>query len=83
MHSESDPTPDQKLAAIERKQQDAERLRVFDGIPLGKPEVADAIKRLSPDRVRAVLDVLMTVTVAPVGKGGHVFNSERVQVNWR
>jgi DNA invertase Pin-like site-specific DNA recombinase len=73
----------EKLAAIERRQQDQERLRVFDGIPLGRPEVADAIKRLSPDRVRAVLDVLATVTVAPVGKGGHVFNPERVQVVWR
>jgi hypothetical protein len=34
----------QKLDAIECKQQDSERLRVFDGIPLGKPEVADAVK---------------------------------------
>ena len=73
----------QKLEAIERKQQDQERLRVFDGIPLGKPEAADAVKRLSPDRLRAVIDVLMTVTVAPVGKGGRVFNPERVQVHWR
>ena len=30
-----------------------------------------------------MLDVLVTVTVTPVGKGGHVFNPERVQVNWR
>ena len=73
----------EKLAAIERRQQDQERLRVFDGLPLGRPEVADAVERLSPDRLRAVLAVLMTVTVAPVGKGGHVFDPERVQVNWR
>ena len=71
------------IKKLERRQQDQERLRVFDGLPLGKPEVVDAIKKLSPDRLRAVLDVLMTVTVAPVGKGGHVFNPERVQVNWR
>ena len=73
----------EKLAAIERRQQDQERLRVFDGLPLGKPEVAGAIRKLSPDRLRAVIDVLMTATVLPVGKGGHVFNPERVQVNWR
>ena len=73
----------EQLAAIERREQDAERLRVFDGIPLGTTEVADAVSRLSPDRLRAVLDVLMTVTVMPVGKGGHMFNPERVQVNWR
>lgn len=72
-----------KLAKIERRQQDQERLRVFDGLPLGKPEVAEAIRKLSPDRFRAVLGVLATVTVAPVGKGGKVFNPERVQVVWR
>jgi DNA invertase Pin-like site-specific DNA recombinase len=72
----------EKLAAVQRRQQDQERLRVFDGIPLGKPEAADAVARLSPDRLRTVLDVLMTVTVAPVGKGGKQFHPERVQVNW-
>lgn len=73
----------EKLAAIEARQQDQERLRVFDGIPLGKPEVADAITQLTPDRFRAVLDVLAVITVAPVGKSGRIFNEERVQVQWR
>jgi hypothetical protein len=73
----------EKLQAIERKQQDQERLRVFDGLPLGTPEVVDAVASLSPDRLRAVLDVLFTVTVMAVGKGCHVFNPERVQVDWR
>lgn len=72
-----------KLDEIERRQQDQERLRVFDGVPLGTPEAAEAIHRLSPDRFRAVLDVLAEFVVAPVGKGGRVFNPERVQVNWR
>jgi DNA invertase Pin-like site-specific DNA recombinase len=72
-----------KLDAIERRQQDQERLQVFDGLPLGKPEVADAIKELSPDRLRAVIDVLVEFVVAPVGKGGHVFHPDRVAVNWR
>ena len=73
----------QQIDAIDRKEEDAEKLRVFDGIPLGKPEVADAVDSLSPDRLRAVLSVLMTITVVPVGKGGYVFNPERVQVDWR
>lgn len=73
----------EKLTAVEHRQHDQERLRVFDGIPLGTPEVADAVTRLAPDRFRAIIDVLMTVTVAPVGKSGKVFNPERVQVNWR
>jgi hypothetical protein len=68
----------QDIEALERKQEDQERLRVFEGIPLGTPEVADAIGRLSPDRFRAVVDVLCTITVKPVGKGGHTFNPKRV-----
>jgi hypothetical protein len=71
------------IAELERRQQDQERLRVFDGIPLGKPEAAAAVKQLSVDRFRAVVDVLATITVAPVGKAGHVFNPERVQVAWK
>ena len=72
-----------KLAAIEHQQQDAERVRVFRDLPLGTPEAVDAVRTLSPDRFRAVVDVLLTATVAPVGKSGRVFNPERVQVNWR
>jgi DNA invertase Pin-like site-specific DNA recombinase len=76
-----------KIAALERRQQDGERLRVFADLPLGKPEVAAAVKKLSPDRFRAVLDVLATVVVAPVGKGhranGERFDPKRVAVNWR
>ena len=56
---------------------------MFDGLPLGRAEVADAIEKLSPDRFRAVLDVLATIIVLPVGRCGRVFNPERVQVNWR
>lgn len=48
----------EKIADLDRRQQDQEPLRVFDGLPLGKPEVADAIEQLSPDRLRAVMKVL-------------------------
>lgn len=73
----------QQIDAIERKQHDQERLRVFDGIPLGTPEAVAAVQELSADRFRAVIDVLMSVAIAPTGKGGHVFKPERVQVTWR
>nr|WP_205266488.1 recombinase family protein [Mycolicibacterium sphagni] len=73
----------EKLSAIEARQQDADRLRVFDGLPLGKPEVAEAVKELTPDRLRAVIDVLVEFVVTPVGKGGHTFKPDRVEVNWR
>lgn len=75
-----------QLSELDRAEADAERLRVFDGIPLGQPEVADAIEQLAdkqPDRYRAVLDLLVTVTIAPHGKRGNVFNPERVQVKWK
>jgi DNA invertase Pin-like site-specific DNA recombinase len=73
----------EKLAAIDHREQDQERLRVFDGLPLGTPEVAEKMRALSQDRFRAVIDVLVEFVVTPVGKGRHVFNPERVQVNWR
>jgi DNA invertase Pin-like site-specific DNA recombinase len=73
----------QEIAELERRQQDQERLRVFDGIPIGTPEAASAIKGLSPGRFRAVVDVIATFTVLPVGKGTHAFNPERVAVVWK
>jgi DNA invertase Pin-like site-specific DNA recombinase len=81
----------ERLADIERRQQDQERVRVFDGLPLGKPEVVDAVKELSGDRLRTVIAVLVRITVAPCGKGGHrvdpltkrkVINPERLMVRW-
>lgn len=72
-----------KIAKLEARQHDREMLQVFDGIPLGTPGVPEALDTLTPDRWRAVIRVLMNPTVAPVGKSGHVFNSARVQPNWR
>lgn len=73
----------EKIAKLERRQHDQERVRVFRDLPLGTPQVVDAVRGLSPDRLRAVLGVLMDVTVMPVGKSGRVFNPDRVQVTWR
>jgi DNA invertase Pin-like site-specific DNA recombinase len=75
------------IAKLERKQEDQDRLRVFEGLDLGTPRVIGQIRKLSADRFRAVLAVLCTVTVAPVGKGhrvnGERFDPERVHVLWR
>lgn len=73
----------EKLDTIERRQMDQERLRVFDGLPLGTPDVAERLRALSPDRLRAVIDVLVVFEVAPVGKGGRVFNPDRVSAVWK
>lgn len=75
-----------QLDQLDAAEADQERLRVFDGIPLGTPEVAEAVSELAeqyPDRYRAIIDLLMSITVAPAGKGGRVFKPERVQVDWR
>lgn len=71
-----------EVAELEASQRDDERMRVFDGIPLGQPEAVEAVKALSPDRFRAVVQVVMRPVVQPVGKGSHVFNPQRVQPNW-
>jgi DNA invertase Pin-like site-specific DNA recombinase len=73
----------QKIDALERSEQDQERLRVFTGIPLGTPRAVAAVAKLSPDRFRAIMRVLMTVTIEPAGRGRQpVFNPQRVTVEW-
>ncbi len=73
-----------RLDAIQLAQADAERVRVLDGLALGTPAAVEAVARLAesqPDRYRAVIDLLMTVTIAPVGKRGNSFDPERVKVD--
>lgn len=72
-----------KLDALTKRQQDRSQQRALDGLPLGTPEVAAKVEALSPDRLRAVFDVLATITVLPVGKGGHTFDPDRVDVDWK
>jgi hypothetical protein len=72
----------EKLAAIEAQQQDAERVRVLDGLPIGTPEVATALNKLlerSPDRYRAVVNLVVRITVMPIGKQGNTFKRDRLQ----
>ncbi|EJZ09468.1 recombinase family protein [Mycolicibacterium vaccae] len=71
----------EKLAELDRCVQDQERLRVLDGLPLGNPAaILNAVKDLTADRFRAVLDLLLEITVLPVGRGSHnrTFNPDRV-----
>lgn len=72
-----------KIDAMEKAEHDQERLRVFDGIPLGSPKAVAAVKKLTPDRFRAVMALLMSVTIEPLGRGrGREFDPERVTVEW-
>ncbi|BBZ22819.1 recombinase family protein [Mycolicibacter hiberniae] len=76
-----------KLDAIEHKQRDQTTMRVLDDIRIGTDEAVDDVAELSPDRLRAVMELLGTVTVAPVGKGhranGVRFDPDRVTFDWR
>jgi DNA invertase Pin-like site-specific DNA recombinase len=74
---------DADIAELQRRQNDADKMAVLDGIPLGRPEAFEAVRELSPDRFRAVVAVLMTVRVVPVGKGSHVFDEKRIKVAWK
>jgi DNA invertase Pin-like site-specific DNA recombinase len=73
----------EEISELERQQNDADRMMVLGDIPLGTPQARGAVRRLSADRFRAVLAVLATVTVLPVGKGSHIFDPERVVVDWK
>ncbi|HTY27696.1 MAG TPA: recombinase family protein, partial [Mycobacterium sp.] len=76
-------TVNAKIAPLERRQLDSEKLRVFAGLPLGDPAVVDAIDALPEGRFRGIVDLLCTVTVMPVGKGNKQFRPDRVVVDWR
>ena len=72
-----------EVAKLEARQQDSNMARILDGLPLGRPEVVEAVNALSDDRFRAVLDVLAAVTIEPIGKGGKTFKPERIKVTWK
>ncbi len=72
------------LEAIEAKMSDAAAKRVFADIPLGTDRVYGAFTRLDPDRQRAIINVMMTATILPVGKRGRQpFDPERIAIEWR
>ncbi|WP_044511217.1 recombinase family protein [Mycobacterium simiae] len=71
-----------QITKLEARLHDSEMVDLFAGIPVGRPEAVDAVKRLEPTRFRRVIGVLMDPVVMPVGKGSHVFNPDRVQPRW-
>jgi DNA invertase Pin-like site-specific DNA recombinase len=81
----------EQLTKIEAARRDADRVSVFDGIRLGTPDAIADVAALTPDRLRAVIAVLATLTVMPTGKGGgarsgthggRVFDPRRIAVEW-
>ncbi len=73
-----------KLDAIEAKMVDGSAKRVFADMPLGTERVYQAFTRMDVDRQRAIINVMLTATVMPVGKRGRVpFDPERIEIEWR
>jgi hypothetical protein len=73
-----------KLDAIEAKMSDAAAKRVFADVPLGTDRVYKAFWRLDVDRQRAIINVMLTATVMPVGRRGRApFDPERIAIKWR
>lgn len=71
-----------RLAEIESRQRDAERVRVFDGVSLGKPAVAEQVTAMTEDQYRACLAVLGPIVIEPVGKGATGLRRDRVRFDW-
>ncbi|PYC75207.1 serine recombinase [Micromonospora arborensis] len=57
-----------KLAEVEAAQADAGRVNVL-GPLINAPDVRAAVEALDTDRLRVVIDTLMTVTLLPPGRG--------------
>jgi hypothetical protein len=71
-----------KLAEVESKLADAGKVDVL-GPLLAAGDVAKVWDSLDVDRKRAVIDLLMVVTLLPPGRGRRVFDPETVEIEWR
>ncbi|MER5674800.1 recombinase family protein [Pseudonocardia alni] len=71
-----------RIAEIEAQIADAGRVDVL-GPLVGAEDVSVAWKALSPERRRAVVDVLMTVRLHAVGRGTRTFRPETIEVEWK
>ena len=71
-----------KLAEVEGKLADAGRVDVLGPLVTGD-DVFKVWASLDVDRRRAVIDVLMTVTLLPPGRGARVFDPQTVAIEWR
>lgn len=71
-----------RLADVEAAMADAGRVNLL-GPVLQAADVEAAWDALSVSRRRAVVDVLMTVTLLPPGRGTRTFRPESVRIEWK
>ena len=69
-------------ADLEEQLADAGRVDVL-GPLVGASDVRVAWDELGMDRQRAVIDILMTVTLYPVGRGTRTFRPQTVGIDWK
>lgn len=75
-----------RIAAAEARMIDASKAHIFDGLSLGKPEVAEQFEALDLDRKRTVIDALMTVEIRKGKRGGPKatrLDLDRIQIEMR
>jgi hypothetical protein len=72
----------QNLTAVEAEMADAGRVDVL-GPLVAAADVQAVWDALSVARRRAVIDLLMTVTVHPAGRGKRHFDASTVTITWR
>lgn len=70
-----------RLREVEAELFDSSRTAVFDGVA-GAADPSAIWEKLPLDRKRAVIDVLLDITVLPARKGGRGFDPESVKVDW-
>jgi site-specific DNA recombinase len=71
-----------ELVDVEARMSDSGRVDVL-GPLVGAADVRAAWKALGPDRQRAVVDALMTVTLHSPGRGRRTFDSDTVEITPR
>ena len=71
-----------QIAEVELQLADAGRVDVLGDLA-GAPDVAARWDGLGLDRQRAVIDVLMAITLHPPGQGARTFDPATVKIEWR
>jgi len=69
-------------ADIERRQAETTRAPVLADLVTAS-DLGAAWDALSLAKRRAVVDVLITVTILPTGRGGRAFKPESVRIEWK
>lgn len=71
-----------ELSEVETRLADAGRVNALGDL-VAADDVAKVWERLNTDRQRAVVNILLSVTILPVTRGARTFDPESVRIEWR